>query len=284
MSDISYRISNIYTKLTQTEKKVANYIMENSNAIAFESLDNLALKIGVSTTSVIRLAKAMGYNGYAQMRQSIQEEMNDRSLNRMTKRLSKSDRSSDAGKLLVDHLNKNVDIIRNTFEGQKIEDLQDAVKSIKDARNVYLIGLSDSFSLAYNMAINLGQIRASVHLMQTVGAMFPMELQEAGSGDVCIAFWFPRYYKVTANVLTIMRRKGVKIILFTSRNTAPVEKYGDIILPCDISVISIKDSMIGPMCLSNYIADAVALDDYDKTMETLSGTEEIISYGYYMDH
>lgn len=282
MSEIAYRISNIYTKLTQTEKKVANYITENSNAIAFESLDNLALKIGVSTTSVIRLAKAMGYSGYADMRQSIQEGLNDRSQNSMTRRLSKSDRVSDTGKLLVEYLNKNVDIIRNTFEGQNIADLKEAIINIREAKNVYIIGLSDSFALAYNMSIRLGQIRKSVHLMQAVGAMFPMELQEAGPGDVCIAFWLPRYYKVTANILTMMRKNGVKIILFTSQNTAPVEKYGDIILPCDISVVSIKDSIIGPMCLSNYIVDAVALSDYDKSMEVLSKTEDILSLGYYL--
>lgn len=283
MSDLSYKITSVYTTLTQTERKAANYITENSNAIAFESLDNLALKIGVSTTSIIRLAKALGYSGYAEMRQSIQENLNGTIAGSMRKRFIASDKISDTDKMLMSYLNKNMEIIKNTFESQRTEDLQDAINTITNAKNVYVIGLSDSFTLAYNMSIRLGQIRKSVHLMQSVGAIFPMELQDAGPEDVCIGFLFPSYSKVTANILAMMKMNGTRVILFTSQNTAPVKEYGDIILPCDISVINIKDSNVGPLCLSDYIVDAIAVGSYDKSMEVLSKTEEIISHGYYLN-
>lgn len=286
MSDIIYKISTEYPKLTQAEKKVANYITENSSSLIFDTLDNLAFKIGVSTTSILRLARALGYSGYSDMQQSIREYVNmaaSGSKGSLIKRLQDSDKNSDRMKLFLNCLNKNVEQVKNTFEAQNEAELDRAVHAIAEANNVFIIGLSDSFALAYNMSIRLGQVRKNVRLMQTVAGIFPMELQDAGSSDVCVAFLFPRYSKATANVLTLMKKNKVKVILFTGQNTTPVKNYGDIIFPCSISGNIVKDSIIGPMCLSNYIVDAIIVSHYDETMEILANTEEILSYGNYLD-
>lgn len=282
MSDISDKITREYEKLTPSQKKAASYILEDGSAIAFESLDCLALRIGVSTTSIIRLARMLGYSGYTDMRQSIRDELNHKNSS-LTGRLSRSGKSSDYSALLENSLNKHIDIIKKTYEAQKEDDLNAAIQQIVSARSVYVIGLSDSFSLAYNMSIRLGQIRKAVHLMQSVGGIFAMELQEAGEGDVCVAYLLPRYSKTTADILAMMRKNRVKVILFTGQNQNPVKQYGDILLPCDISGFSVKDSIIGPMCLSNYIADAIAIGNYDNSMEMLARTEQILSFGHYLN-
>lgn len=282
MSEISNKISSEYEKLTPSQKKAASYILEDGSAIAFESLDSLALRIGVSTTSIIRLARMLGYSGYSDMRQSIRDELNHKNSS-LTGRLTRSGKHSDHTKLLENSLSKHIDIIKKTYEAQTEADLTAAIKSIASARSVFVIGLSDSFSLAYNMSIRLGQIRKAVYLMQSVGGIFPMELLGAGEGDVCVAYLLPRYSKTTADILTVMRKNHVTVILFTGQNQNPVRQYGDILLPCDISGFSVKDSIVGPLCLSNYIADAIAIENYESSMEVLSKTEQILSFGHYLN-
>ena len=49
------KVSAAYGKLTHSQKVVANYVDENYEDIAFSTLEELAEKIGVSTTTVVRL-------------------------------------------------------------------------------------------------------------------------------------------------------------------------------------------------------------------------------------
>ena len=72
------------------------------------------------------------------------------------------------------------------------------------------------------------------------------------------------------------------VVLITSQSHVAVDSYGDIILPCNVNGISFKNSFVAPMCLINYIAAAVALNDYDGAMKNLKQTEEILGQGYYL--
>lgn len=46
------------------------------------------------------------------------------------------------------------------------------------------------------MASRLSEIRENIHLIQSVGMLYPEEIVSAKEGDICIAYMFPRYSKV----------------------------------------------------------------------------------------
>jgi len=48
--------------------------MEHSDIFAFCTLEDVAMKIGVSTTTIIRFARTLGYNGYSDMQKDIQKK------------------------------------------------------------------------------------------------------------------------------------------------------------------------------------------------------------------
>jgi DNA-binding MurR/RpiR family transcriptional regulator len=280
MSDIVKQVSQAFESLTPSQKVVANYVMENADTIAFDTLDDLAAHIGVSTTTVIRFARMLGYGGYSEMQRDIQGSIKGKVS--LPERLSESASSLKRGKLLMDSFQNDIENIKLTLAGLSEEDLKAAVSTIIAGKNIYVLGLRGSFSLAYYMATRLGQIRARVHLFQAIGLTYPEEIVSTGAGDVCIVYMFPRYSKMTANIVLCLKKRGVKTILFTSPNCSAVKSYGDIILPCSIKSISFKDSFVAPMCLSNYIVASVAIENYAGAMDILAQTEEMLSQGYYL--
>lgn len=279
MSDILTKISEEFNTFTHSQKAVANYVIENTNTLAFSTLDDFALKIGVSTTTVIRFARTLGYNGYSDMQKDIQNLIKDKVS--LPERLS-STMNVNEDQLLKDTFHNDIHDITSTLASLSKTDLHQAIEMILSAKSIYLLGLRSSFSLSYYMASRLGQIRKNVHLIHSVGLDFPEEIIGAQEDDVCIGFMFPRYSKHTANVLSWFKQNGVKIILVTSQNWISVKNYGDIILPCCVNSISFKNSFVAPMCLINYIAAAVATDDLSGAMEVLKQTEQILSQGYYL--
>ena len=63
-NDFLLNIQSIYPSLTKAEKKVADYTLQNSKAVRFLSITDLAEACHVSLTSVFRFCKVLKLQGY----------------------------------------------------------------------------------------------------------------------------------------------------------------------------------------------------------------------------
>ena len=279
MSNFIQDLNNNYNTFTRSQKIVADYLTENLNAIAFCTLEELAERIGVSTTTIIRFSRTLGYAGYTEMQKDIQSNIQTKV--GLPERLShQNDYPTDT--LLAASFQNDINNIRHTMEVQDNDTLQAVIDSVSDAPNVYILGMRSSFSISYYMASRLSEIRENIHLIQTVGMLYPEEIVSAKPGDVCIAYLFPRYSKLSTTILSWLKNEGVKIILFTSQNYSAVQGYGDIILPCSISSLTYKTSYAAPLCLSNYLITAITQNHFDEAQRMLKKTESILNQGFYL--
>lgn len=64
-----------YDALPKMQKKVADFILENPTRAAVMTTTKLSAAIGVSDTTVIRLAYALGYESFMQFQKQIREDM-----------------------------------------------------------------------------------------------------------------------------------------------------------------------------------------------------------------
>lgn len=273
------KVSAAYDRLTHSQKIVANYVRENYEEIAFSTLEELSAKIGVSTTTVIRFARELGYSGFSEMQDGIKKEIQTKSS--LPDRLERA--AVTAGNdLLSDAFSTDIKNIQETLAGLRSDDLSRAIELISGAKSIYVLGMRSSFSLAHYMVSRLGEIKRNVHFIQTTGLVYPEEIVNADEGDVCIAYVFPRYSKIGINIIAWMRSHGVKVVLFTSSNDLPVRSYGDVCFNCATRSVSCKNSLTAPMCLTNYLVAELALKNYDEAHEVLSRTEEILSTGFYL--
>lgn len=279
MSKYSHKITEAFPSLTHSQKTVADFVLQHLDVMAFTTLDDVAMKIGVSTTTIIRFARMLGYSGYSDMQKDIQSEIMDKVS--LPERLSNAKENTSVDNLMAETMQNDIDNITRTISSLSNDLLKQTVSEILNAKNVYVLGMRSSFALAHYTASRLGQIRPHVRLVQSVGMIFPEELVGSNNGDICIAFMFPRYSKTTANLIIWLKSMGVRVILLTSPNYVTVQNYGDIILPCHVRGNSFKNSYTAPMCIINYLAAAAAVEN-PSAMETLQQTEEFLNKGYYL--
>lgn len=283
MSDFTKRVAEKSPAFTNSQRTVADYLSAHLNKVAFYTLDELAGKIGVSTTTVIRFSRALEYEGFTDMQKAIQKDVyaNAEPKPKLSERLVDIGPAPD-NELLSDSFQNDIQNIQQTLSAQNSDDLKEAVDIITNASSVYILGMRSSFSTAYYMASRLGEIRKNVHLIQSVGMIYPEEIVNAREGDVCIAYLFPRYSKTSSTIISWLKNAGVKIILITSLNYQAVSGYGDILLPCAISSLSYKNSFVAPFCLTNYLIAALARTNQDEARSILEKTESILSQGFYL--
>jgi DNA-binding MurR/RpiR family transcriptional regulator len=280
MSNYSSKVTESLSLLTNSKKKVADFVMENMDTLAFATLEDVAAMAGVSTTTVIRFARVLGYSGYSDMQKDIQCEIMEKV--GLPERFKDSIESMNLDGLLSETMRNDIANISNTINNLSDHTLRQVVENIKSARNVYMLGMRSSFALAHYAASRLGQVRPNVHLIQSIGMIFPEELAGSGAQDICIAFLFPRYSKTTSNLIIWLRSMGVRVILFSSPNYVSIEHYGDFIIPCHVRGSSFKNSFVAPICVINYLAAVVALENNEVANETLRRTEEFLKKGYYL--
>lgn len=280
MTDILYAISQQYNTFTHSHKSVANFLLENLNNIAFDTLEDLAARIGVSTTTVIRFARALGYRGYSDMQKDIQSSL--RGNISASGQLPAAGHSLDRDQLLRETIDHGVRSITSTMDRLAPDAPEQALEMLGAANNVYCLGLRGAYSLAVYMQSRLARVRRDVHLIETVGMLFPEDLTSIRSTDLCVAFFFPRYSRSTANILTRLRGKGVSVILFTGENHTNVDAYGDLVLPCSVETSPLRNSYVAPMCLIDYLISAFTLRHYDDAMAVLQETEDFLQQGYYL--
>ena len=279
MSDFLQKLNAQYDTFTRSHRTVANYLNENLNDVAFCTLEEIADRIGVSTTTIIRFSRALGYSGYSDMQKDIQRSLQTKAS--LPERLITLEQYP-SNTLLAESFQNDILNIQHTLESQNDQDLQSVIHAISSAPNVYVLGMRSSFSVAHYMASRLSEIRENIHLIQSVGMLYPEEIVSAKEGDICIAYMFPRYSKLSTTILSWMKNAGVKVVLFTSQNYSAVQGYGDIILPCAISSLSYKNSYAAPLSLSNYLIAAIAQENYEESQKVLEKTESILNQGFYL--
>ena len=71
--DLLTRMEEEYKSFSKGQKAIASYIRENYDKAAFMTAGALGRKVGVSESTVVRFAYALGYKGYPKLQKHLQE-------------------------------------------------------------------------------------------------------------------------------------------------------------------------------------------------------------------
>lgn len=279
-TDIIELVKEKYNSFTRLQKVVAHYVLEKTDSIVFSSLDRIASEIGVSTTTVIRFARCLGFAGYSEMQEQIRRQvMYKKSL---PNRLNIEGRPAEENVFAKQVFENDIRNIQETLDGLNMEQMKAAVDLLTDAKNIYVFGLRGAFPLAHSMALVLGEIKKNVRLISGIGMAYPEEVLGVENGDVCLVYAFPRYLRMVVDMVRWMKERDVKIILITSQAYQKMEVTVDIVLPCFVEGYSFKSSMAAPMVLNNYLIMAIAARNSSESKEVLSLTEEWLNRGLFL--
>lgn len=275
------QIHDNYAGMTKTHRKIANYLMENYNGVAFTTLEDLAGRIDVSTTSVIRFARTLGYPGYAAFQSRMRREMMKKIS--FPERLDKSLQQHKTENIFRDFCDIAVRNLQSAIKNVDTEVWNQAVQTIVGARHIYIYGSRVTFSMAAYLQSSLTLLHDDVHLLTGVGGLYPEELVGAGEGDVCITFMFPRYQRQMADFLSWLRKRGVKVVMFTAPEHGAVKHIGDYFLCTPMTeMVAARDSMVTLTffldCLLYLVMKA---SDYDSIKRLGANTEELLQAGFY---
>ena len=261
-------------RMTKTERTVASYFEGHMQEFAFSTLEAIADSAGTSTTSVIRFCRRLGFSGYKEFQRSLQEVV--RVQLDLPDKVERTIRLSGQDGLLHQVIQDGIKNLEETFSHLSPQTLSDAVNRIGHAQRVFTFGMRESVALAHYTMTRLQTVRGSTHILDMSYSGMIEQALDLTSRDAVIYFLFHRYTAQSLRILPILKGTGAQIILVTSPPYTAVERYADVLLPCQMETSGLKNSSIAPICLADYFCNAVAMLDPEGMRARAKKTEALM--------
>lgn len=272
--DLLGRIAENMDEYSKGQKLIAKYLINHYDKAAFMTASRLGMTVGVSESTVVRFASEVGFEGYPQLQKTLQELIR----NRLTavQRMEVTNEQIGNADVLDKVLTLDIEKIRRTLEETSREDFDKATRCISEAKNIFILGVRSSASLASFMGFYFNHIFPSVRVINTTSASEMYEqIMRIGPDDVFIGISFPRYSQRTVRAARYAKDNGAKVVAITDSHGSPLAEHADHLLMARSDMASFVDSLVAPLSLINALIVAVGLQNRDQIARTYQTLEHI---------
>ena len=255
MRSIEDRIEQHYERLPDSERRLADVILDFPGDMASYSATELAALAGVSKAAATRFFRRLGFDSYSEARRQAREVQEWGSPLYLH---AKGTFAGDSGLRLEAHLQDSLRLLTRTFENLSSSDLEAIVEAIVSAKRVWLLGFRNSHILASYARSQLILIRDNVHLLPMGGEMLAEYLAGLSEGDLLLVVGVRRRLRRLQQAMQHARNSGALILYITDPTASETARLADWTLRCEVRSASLFDNYVAVMGLLHFLCTAVA--------------------------
>src|SRR5262252_9717117 len=157
--DVVKELRRQYDRLTQSQRRIAEYIIEHSQEVAFSTVDRMAERLDVNPSTIVRFAYRLGLSGFTGLQERMQELVRGQ-LSRTGDPISESQAAGHLeGTSFGTSLSHDWQNLHHTIAGLDAAAFDHAVNALGQARRVYVVAEFWTFSVAQYFALVLDRLR-----------------------------------------------------------------------------------------------------------------------------
>jgi DNA-binding MurR/RpiR family transcriptional regulator len=258
-----------YDGLSDTYKKIAEFIINNMETATFVSLDELSKKVGVSDATLIRFARELGFEGYQGLRTAMVDFI--RGIIYPSRRLSAPMKSKDFPTLEAVR-KMDIEFINSTFASIDQERFAQLAQSIISSKRIFAMGWGLSSFLAEYLAFQLQRLTYEAYAIMRERRPLLERMLYLRKGDLLIVFDILLYSSEVLEAIEYLQtdNPGATLITVTNDSTAHIVQYADHSFFVDTYGRGTMPSLTAPMCFINAMLEEVIIRRPAKTKRALS--------------
>jgi DNA-binding MurR/RpiR family transcriptional regulator len=265
-----------YNELNGTNRRIADFILQNLEMATFSSLLEISKKIGVSDASCVRFAKEIGYNGYQQLREAL--------IDYIGKILYPSQKSSflhaqSQHPSIELIMKKDIEYITKTMSKINDKDFNLLLDFIIDARKIYCVGWGYSSFLSEYLSYTLSYFSYDTVSVTRERRPMVQQLIPAREDDLIIVFDLLLYSAEVIEAIEYARGKNkeIKIVTITNDPMAYIVQFSNLSFFCDMSGHEFRlNSLSAPICFINAIIEQVVEKNSKVALEAVNEYQEVV--------
>jgi DNA-binding MurR/RpiR family transcriptional regulator len=265
--DVIDELRRQYDRLTQSQKRIAEYIVDHPDRVAFSTVDQMAGQLGVNPSTIVRFTYRLGLKGFPDLQERTRQLVRGQLSAASDIVNENSVLAHLEGTAFGTSLGQDLQNLRRSISGIKAEDLQRASDIIACARQVYVVGAFNAYSVAFFLGLALDRIRGNTTVWSGDMPLQASQLLDLGPEDCLIAFTSAPYAVSTQRVALLAKEAKAKVIAITDTPISAVGQIADVILAAATTGAGLQNSFVAPMAIANALLNGVAAATSARTLE-----------------
>ncbi len=252
-------------------RKAARFVIDNPRDVALLSMREQARRAGVQPSTMMRLAKQLGFDGYDSVRDAYADAMRNpvkgfagKALDQ--KRLRDLDGDQGLAATILASLTRQLEAVSSP---EVLTQLVDAATLIAGARTLFCLGLRASHPVAWQLHYILSLVGDKSILLDDGANTGSDRLRFGGGEDVLFAVSVMPYTQLTLNIADYAHSKGIPIVALTDSPVSPLARHASLVITTTTESPSFYHTMTPAFALAEILAVLVAGNGGDETLEAL---------------
>lgn len=228
-------IEERYESLPFKLRQAARHAIDHPTAIALKSMRTVAVEAGIPASTMNRLARHLGFEGYGPFRDIYRKWLSGEG-GGFAERATQMQKRRDGDKvesLVREIVDADLANLRRLAEPDVLTELKAACDVLLRAERVFVAGLRSLFPAAYYFSYACNMFMHKLTLLSGVAGVFADDLRHAGAADALVVFSYDPYARDIMAAVDYAHGKGVSIVSVTDSLVSPVAKHAEaaIVLP-----------------------------------------------------
>lgn len=215
-------------RLRPAERRVARLIAAAPHEALVASAAALAAKAGVSDATVVRAAKALGFDGLDALRRRLAEALRDAPT--PARRMTRTLQATETGHALDTVLETHQAALEALGASVTPALFERALDHLSAARRIAVFGLGPSGALAGYLVLQLRRFGLDAVALSEGGAQLADGLLRLGAGDLLLAMAYSPARPEAKAAFAEAERLGLPRLLLTDAPDHPLAPRADLVL------------------------------------------------------
>lgn len=237
--------------LTKIGQKIAIFVLDNMDEACFMTSTDIAVRLNVSETSVIRFSRALGFAGFMDFQKNLRKNYSEKvasissNVTVPSERLLQSISGTDSSDTMKTHFRNCISDINSVVQKNSNATFNEAAELIMNAHRKYIISSRANTCVGSYMYLLLKHMMNDVYSTSHSSLNMIDVLSDAEADDCVIVFSFPRYSELDQSALEMVAERGASIIVFTDKPSAPLARYASVVILVDVDTNVFFNSYVG---------------------------------------
>ena len=223
MNKIVLDIKIRYDSFSKTEKKIADFLMQNPDEILPLYITELAERCGTSEATVVRFSKRLGFDGYQQLKIAIAQDSDTHPVNES---ILHSDGAGEIFQKVCEDIYCSLEKTKKAIDATTLEKVCQALIS---ADEILIFGLGNSASVAADAAHKMLRLGLNAHAY-TDNHMQAIVASHTNEKSVVLGISHSGSSKDVVRALRICQANGATTVSLTNAGTSPIYKVSNYVL------------------------------------------------------
>lgn len=254
--DLLQRLEDNLEGFTQAERAIANFILTNRGGIAFETANSIAAKLQVSSITVGRFSRKMGYRHFKDLKAGLRTTITGVPWlvgEQVTEFITAHGESSRTKHSLELELAGIIEV----YSMAESESWKEIVALLAHSRHVHIVGFQTERGVAAMLAYLLQYARDSVSLVDTSAGNYH-EIFAADPESRCVVIFDVRRYSNQAyDLAASARREGIPVVMITDKFCDWIRKFTNHVIAVSTEVELFWSSSVALSCAVNLLVNDV---------------------------